>query len=356
MPPKWVSKVFGSVLLIGAIGLVLFVGFTMMASLVNDNNEDTRPGPYPTLDVTRVAEFTPTWGPGDVDNLVATVMPTPRAFITLPDVEAMNAALVGKQSLLAVDYIFASEFRRINVSWYCSDLKLGDWSLPGSNIGAAKLIEGQWRMGVSLSNINFTMEQGSPADPIYGNDGAGPTIETKYNGILVVDIRSFGIDGPTYYQGNEWIFSVGEPIPGYQLWLISRTIFTGQDLIEEKRVYVTNMAERLVKLETIVPNGSDENLMAMYDTFVASFSEPGEGHLYDTLLAIFEPMAREHGYAGIESIRLIMPPAPNSIYGWMGLNGMPLIPTDYPAVFSDSTCPSPQPSPADIEALENGGE
>ncbi len=353
-------KQFKNLLAIIVLLLVIVVIVGGFLYLKNNPNLFSTPslpslGSQPTLDITKVYQFTPTFGPQDVDHLVATVMPTPRAVLTEPEVAAMNEALKDKNRLLGTDYVVGSQYSAMGVSWYCTDIKLGEWSLPGSNIGVAKLIEGTWGMEASLSEVSFTMEKGSTTTPVYHKADANgnPYIETKYNGVLVVTIESFGIDGPTYLEGNEWVFSVGKPIPGYELWLIPRQIITGQSLLEEKRVEVVNMAERRVKLETIAPNGSNDILLGLYDQFKSSFTKEGDKYIYNTLVTLLEPLARENGYAGIEAVRLIIPDAPKTIYGWMDMNGMPLIPSDYPSVFADSTCPQAQPSPADIERFTN---
>ncbi len=355
MPP-WFGKILLWLGLFVLLGAGIFAGSIIVSDKFGSGGSSPlNPGPYPTLDATKIAQYTPTFGAGDIDNLVATIMPTPRAFLTEPEVQAMNAALQGKQKLLATDNLYASSFQTIAVSQYCRKLKIFNWGLPGSDIGAAKLIEGKWQMGVSLSDIVFTMEKGSLAAPVTGNDNAGaPTIETKYNGILVITISRFGIDGPTLLRGNEYLFNVGKPIPGYDLWQIPRTIITGKSLIDDAHVEVANMVEKLVKYETIAPNSSDANLQAMYKDFNASFTQTGDKHIYDTIMAIFAPMAEKYGYAGIESVRLVMPSAPLTIYGWMDMDGQPLISQDYPTKFADSTCiSSPKPSIAEAEKLLN---
>jgi len=343
--PKWVQKVlFILFIILALVGVVLYFE-SKLPSLTLP--EPVKPGP--TLDATKIAEFTPTWGPDDVDNLVATAIPTPYAKLTVPEVEAMNKALQDKKILLATDYLYAAEYKALGVSWYCDKIALGKIDLPFSNIGGAKLVEGKWSMGVSLSDITFTMEEGSTTTPKYHDGDGAPYNETKYNGVLVITIDKFGVDGPVYLSNNEWLFSVGDPIPGYELWLIPRQIITGVSLVEEKRLYVLNMAQKRVKMETIAPDGSNEILLAMYDKFESSFSEPGAGHIYDTAIAIFEPMAKENGYASIESVKVVMPEPPRSIYGWTDMSGMQLIPFSYPSLFEDSTCPQPKPSAADID-------
>lgn len=306
----------------------------------------------PTLNIPGVVAFTPEYQADDVTNLIATAMPTPRVMLTEPEIQAMNKALEDKHRFQATNLLIGATYEAINTSWYCTDIKLGEISLPGSNIGTAKMIEGKWEMGVYLDDIVFTVEKGTKSEPVYHDNNGQPVIETKYNGVLVVDIRKFGIDGPTILRGNEWFGLIGKPIPGYELWLIPRDIITGSSLLSEKRLLVTNMANELVKFETIVPNGSDETLRGMYDVFEESFSLPGDGHIYNTFMTIFEPLAKENGFAGLEGIRVIMPKVPSTIYAWDDLNGLPLIPESYPESFADSTCPKPLPSVEDIQTLE----
>ena len=142
---------------------------------------------------------------------------------------------------------------------------------------------------------------------------------------------------------------------GYEIFMSPRTLVTGKDLILEKRMMVANMAERLVKYETIAPNSSGENLLNMYNQFQQSLTQPsgtsGVHHVYDSLITIFTPMAQQYKYAGIESVRLVMPPAPSSIYSWLDMTGTPLIPSDYPSAFANSTCPSAKPNAADIQTM-----
>jgi|GEM_PF-4638965 hypothetical protein len=342
--PKWVQKVLFVLLVIGAlIGLLYYLEYTKSLDKSLPISSEG------SLSATAIAQFTPTWGPDDIDNLVATAIPTPYAKLTIPEVEAMNKALQDKKILLATDYLYGAEYKALGVSWYCDKISLGKIDLPFSNIGGAKLVEGKWSMGVSLSDITFTMEEGSKTTPVYYDGDGAPYTEQKYNGVLVITINKIGVDGPVYLSNNEWLFSVGDPIPGYELWLIPRQIITGVSLVEEKRLYVLNMAQKRVKLETIAPDGSNEILLAMYDKFESSFSEPGQGHIYDTAIAIFEPMAKEKGYASIESVKVVMPEPPRSIYGWTDMNGMQFIPFSYPSLFEDSTCPQPKPSAADID-------
>lgn len=309
-----------------------------------------------SIDVTAVARYTPTWGPGDVKNLVATAVPTPYARKTVPEIAAMNQALANKKSLLATDILIGSQYKAINVEQYCTNLKLGNIDMGSSTIGAAVLRELQWDMGVSLGDLTFTMEEGSSTIPVYhaADENGNPYTETQSYGILVITVNDFGINGPTILSGNEQVFSTGDSIELYKLWLIPRELLTGQDLIGEKSVMVTNMAMELVNLETLTPHGSDVNLKGLYREFANSFSTSGEGHIYDTLIAIFDPMAKEHGFAGIEKVVLKMPPMSTTIYGWQDYGDMPLIPTDYPAKFADNVCPN-EPAPEVLDAL-NGEE
>lgn len=356
--PKWLIKpIVYLVMVIFGVGVVL-IGIFLVANSINGGSNPANPGGnYPTLDATQMTEYTPSYQANDVNNFVATIMPTPRAFITEPEVNSMNLALQDKHQFLAADSLTGASFQAMNVSWYCTRLKFLAWDLPASDIGAAKLIEGEWDMATNLSDITFSVEKGSQAAPVSGNDSNGaPTIETKYNGILVVTISSFSTTGPTILRGNQHVFGVGKPLTGYQILLGPGELITGVNVISENEKLVTNMAEELVNYETIVPDGSDANLMKMYSDFQSSFTTPGDKHIYKTLLTALEPMAEKYGFAGIESIRVVMPSAPLTIYGWLDKTGTPLIPADYPSKFAGSTCPTPKPTQADINQLFDTGK
>lgn len=337
-----------TIILILVIVAGLVYGFFYLTNRPKPTSQGT-----PSIDISAVVQYTPTWGPGDVKNLVATAVPTPYARKTVPEIAAMNKALADKKTLISTDILVGSQFKAINIEQYCTNIKLGSIDMGSSTIGSAVLRELQWDMGVSLGDLTFTMEEGTSTVPVYhaADENGNPYTETQSYGVLVITASDFGINGPTILSGNEQVFSSGDPLGLYKLWLIPRELITGQDLIGEKSVMVTNMAMELVNLETLVPNGSDENLKGLYREFVNSFSTSGEGHIYDTLIAIFDPMAKEHGFAGIEKVVFKLPPQPLTIYGWQDYGDMPLVPTDYPAKFADNLCPN-EPAPEVLEALK----
>ena len=358
MVPKWLRKLLAYVVLILLAIAAFFVVSGYFTSL-----RTGQVAPYsnvPTLDATKIAEFTPSYQPNDVVNMVATAMPTPRVFLTEPELDSMNSALAGKQRFFTSNALTGAEFQKLGVSWYCSPAGSLLFQNLGTDIGAAKVVEEKWTMQVNLSDITFTVEKGSLSSPVNGQDAAGPTIETKYNGILVIDIKKFGIDGPTVLRGNDYYFAVGNPLTATltELYYLPRALFLNDNLMEKARQNDINMADALVKLETIVPDASDVNLRQMYATFKTSFSEPSpantapnETHIYDTFVTIFDAVAKQYGFAGIEGVRLIMPPVPATIYDWPAMTNSMLIPREFPGYYANSTCPHQKPTQADIQKL-----
>lgn len=351
--PKFLWKVIGVVVLI----LILFLGVVYVSSLFptsGTNSSNWENNSQPTYNATAGAEFTPDGGQNDIVEFVATAYPVTNHSITEAAKDAMNHDLADKPISLTEDDLTGSSLTLSGVSWYCFDIS----PLPNSVFGAAEAFEGRWSMVASLSGLTYTAEQGSLAPEVCTLDANGydTNCVAKYNAKVTVTISQISVDGPVVLVGNNVPFNYrnDRAMATYSLILWINTMITGNDLIAQYTMDAIGIVQDQVKLETIAPGASNEKLMGLYNDFVASFSTPGTNgvtHTYDSLVRLLTPVAQAHDFAGIESITLVIPPASTNIYGWNDLLGEPLIPSDYPARYADSKCPSATPTEADIDLL-----
>lgn len=353
--PKFLWKVLG----VGVILLLLFLGVVYVGSLLPPVG--TPPGSsginpsQPTYNATAGAEFTPDGRQDDVTTYNATAIPVTNHSVTLTDLEGMRNDLSQKDIPLTSDDLTGSSITLMGASWFCYDIA----PLPNSVFGAAEDFEGRWEMNTSLSDLTFDFAQGSLAPEVCTPDANGRDTNcvAQYYGKLTVTISDFYIDGPVVLVGNQVPFRIGNDraMAIYRAILTLDTLLTGNDRVETFVFQAMGIVQDQVKLETIAPYASNEKLLQLYRDFVTSYTEPtgsdGVVHTYDSLVRIFTAEAQAHGFAGIESITLIMPTASADIYGWKDQAGDPLIPLDYPTRYADSKCPSATPSEADMQLL-----
>ena len=354
-------KIFRDILIIVLILIACFFLYRLFSNnfdlgLGNPESE----GSQPTPNLTAIAEWTPTPNsPDQAAALVATAWPTPVTRIMPADREAFRAAFLTKLTAQSINWSLLSNLNHAGVAWRCSDIKLGNLSLPASTSGTMVALWASWYGGVDNSTMTVTIEDGSLTSGVLNEQEN--TIDIYQNAIVSISFPNFGIVGPEIQQGNEIALMVDKPSILYGVWLTPREWITGEDLIGEKQNDNTNAALNWAKVDSVAPLNHDGSRDQTYldllyylaagnlDPNAASLKLPNgnivplDHTLYQTLMSVAQEVAKEAGYASVESLTItIQKPSGIDDYVYLSNSNVPVVPVDIAAQMIDSTCPQVQ--------------
>lgn len=358
-----------SIILIIALIAVFFAIWQLEAT----NSPGLSTSRHPTPNLTAVAAWTPTPDyPNQVGNLVKTAWPTPVTRIMPADREAFRLAFLEKLSAESINWSLLSSINHAGVAWRCTDIKLGNVSLPASTSGSLVAVWSAWYGGIDNSTMEVRAEYGSDAPP--SPNLANNSIDIYKNAKVTIIFPNFGIVGPEIQQGNEVALAVDKPSILYGIWTTPREWITGEDIITQKQVDNVNYALDWAKIDSIAPLNQDGSRDLTYlnllfdmtsgslDPKVASIKLPNgdsvvlDHSLHETLLAIAKEAAVNAGYADVESLEIIISRPQNlNDYRYLANREVPVVPQDLATQIAESTCPLTQISPETITGLAEIG-
>lgn len=326
-------------------------------------------GNQPTPNLTAVAEWTPTPNsPNQAEGIVATAWPTPVTRIMPTDRDAFRRAFLEKLTAEPINWTLLANLNHAGVAWRCSDIKLGEITLPASTSGTMVALWASWYGGVDNSTMTVSIEEGSSAPPV--NNTTNNSIDIYKNAKVTINFPDYGLVGPEILQGNEVALTVEKPSILYGVWLTPREWITGEDLIGQKQNDNTNAALDWAKIDSIaplLPDGSRDTtyLELLYnmtsgslDPEITSIDLPNgtpvylNHDIYQTLMKHALEAAKEAGFFGVESLVItVNKPSTQNDYVYLANHGLPVIPEDLALQLTNSTCPQVKLEPDSLISL-----
>lgn len=351
--------------------ILLIVFFNLLyRQFSNPGNSLFNRNSQPTPNLTAVAQWTPTPNsPDQAENVIGTAWPTPVTRIMPADREAFRAAFLEKLTAESINWTLLANLNHAGVAWRCSDIKLGDISLPASTSGTMVALWASWYGGVDNTTMTIDIENGSNAPPV--ENTANNSLDIYQYAKVSINFPDFGLVGPEILQGNEVALTVDKPSIFYGVWLTPREWITGEDLISQKQNDNTNAALDWAKIDSIAPLQSDGTRDQTYldllylmtagslDPNIQSLTLPNNStvlidhSIFDTLLTLAKEAAIEAGYADVESLSVTVK-KPDSLaeYHYLANLDNPVIPSDILDQMSESTCPQVKLDPGTLTALQ----
>lgn len=356
-------------LFIGIVLLLLVItvfGTLFVSNKFSAPTNQAQGGKNPTPNMTALALWTPTPNaPNQVQEVIATVWPTPITRIIPADREAFRTSFQKKLIAQSIDWSLLSSINHAGVAWRCTDIKIGDLSLPASTSGTLVAVWATWYGGVDNKDMKIEITDGQPQAPILNEKDN--TYDIYKSAKVAINFPVFGIVGPEIMQGNEIALIVDKPSILYGIWTTPREWITGEDIITQKQVDNVNFALDWAKIDSIAPlmkNGErdDRYLSTLFDIAQANLNPQivsvtlpdgnqiiANHSLYETLMNIATIAAQDAGYAKVESLTItINKPQGINDYHYLANTKSPVIPPNTTSEMTLSSCPLADLSPDTI--------
>lgn len=322
--PNWVWKIITLIIAICFILTLGFVGYTILT--VKSDNESTTnpPQPAPTVNSTAIAQYTPTPGPSSAQMATAVVLakPTPYVAWSPADGKILIAGLRDKAIVSEQDINIASQLSSPGEAHICVDLNTV-FDIKVDEYCKISLTWTEWALAYKPQDIQVKVENGAVETDTSKMElsADGTHYEQKPYAKVTIIIDSVGIVGPTtrFDQSYDFYQDIGGV---WNLAIDLKKIFLGDDLRNQINEATQDTGD-LALADSFAPledNGfrSSEYSDQLYAAFVASLTTPGQGHIYNrlldyaTLVANDRTANKDAGFAGLESLTVIVPAKPAS--------------------------------------------
>lgn len=334
MPPKFVVSIFKYLIISIIIAALIFGGLELInlkngGAILNPNTT-----PAPTVDVTKIAEYTPTPGPSSAQmaTAVALAKPTPYVAWSPADADKFIAAMRDKAIISMQDINVGAELSSPGEGHVCIDLKT-IFDIKLDTYCKVSLTWTEWYLSYKPQEMVIKVEPGKMETDTskmpLSADGSH-YIARPYAKVTIT-IPSIGLlsPGTRFDQSYNFYQDVNAV---WKLTMDLKQILTGDDL-RNKANELTADSTNLALADSFAPLLSDQSRSAeysdqLYADFVTNLTTPGAGHIYNRLLDYAQLIANDHstpctteatkdqnavcdaGFAGLESLTVIVPNKP----------------------------------------------
>lgn len=325
MPPKWVWNLFGILLIICVILGLVFVGYAVITLKSGNGLLTPNTNPAPTVDATRIAQYTPTPGPSSAQMATAVVLakPTPYVEWTPGDAQMLINGLRDKAIVSEQDINIGAQLSSPGEGHICLDLKTL-FDIKVDSYCKISLTWTEWSLAYKPQDLQVKVENGQvETDPSKMPMSAdGTHREQRAYAKVTIIVKDIGIVGPTTRFDQSFNF-YKDVNAVWKLGMDLKQIIFGDDLrnkANELTADSTNLA-LADSFAPLMPSGyrSSEYADKLYSAFVDNLTTPGQGHIYNRLLDYATLVANDRranndaGYAGLESLTVMVPAKPGTV-------------------------------------------
>lgn len=331
--PKWFAKAIFYLIVLGLIlvSVVIALGFLQVKT------HPVTPESQATVNATAIARFTPTPGFSSAQNATAVYLAKPTPYIewTPGDAQVFINAMRDKAYTQTKNLVIAAELGAPGAGWQCIQIGtdiLGVYTIMGDTYCRISLTWTDWQLVINPEQYQIQVEEGRhvqiPAVDAQGNNYFQERALAK----VTITVKEVGLNSPgTRFDQR---FDFYKDLNGaWNLSMDLKKIFFGDDLRQQANELTSDAPDLALadSFAPLMPDGSRSATYSdrLYQTFVDSLTTPGQQHVYNSLMDLATLVAgyrcpavatpspdgttcKDHNFAGLESLTVIVPAKPNS--------------------------------------------
>ena len=317
MIPKPVRRLISITLIL----VILFIAAVAVSAVIQSYSTPeplSNPTATPGINLTALADYTPTEGPSAAQNATAVYLakPTPYTVWTVGEAQLFIAALRDKAIVSEMDINSGAQLSSPGAGWVCYDVGFYYGNIIRHKVDEyckISLTWSEWQLAFKPQDVEIRVENGSPeSNPPLSADGTH--YEGRFMAKVTIVISDIGITGPITRFDQSFDFFQDLDI-GWKLVKDLKQLALGDNLDQEINEHTAD-ADDLALADSFAPlqpdgTRSDMYTDQLYDAFVHNVTE---GQIYNRLLTYATLIAndRTNSYAGLESLTILVPARPGT--------------------------------------------